>query len=149
MTTTQSRFSAMAGAVVFLLSEGQGLFLWMLPWYRADWVAIVVGGASCTCAGRPAGTQIQLTCLRSQLHREHSMQLRTFLLLRCALSSLGCQTTPKLGQTAPDFALTDSIGSNIRSSDYKGKVVVLTSGRPGVVAAKSSFPVCRVPKQGP
>jgi peroxiredoxin len=53
------------------------------------------------------------------------MQLRRFLLLLCALSSLGCQTTPKLGQTAPDFALTDSIGSNIRLSDYKGKVVLL------------------------
>src|ERR1700741_713914 len=53
------------------------------------------------------------------------MQLRKFLLLLCALSSLGCQTTPKLGQTAPDFVLTDSIGSNVKLSNYKGKVVLL------------------------
>lgn len=44
-TTLSLVLCAMAGAVVFLSSEGQGLVLWMLPWYLADWVAIVVGGA--------------------------------------------------------------------------------------------------------
>ena len=54
------------------------------------------------------------------------MCLRWLLITLCiVVSLLGCQTTPKLGQTAPDFTLTDSTGSNIQLSAYKGKVVLL------------------------
>jgi threonine/homoserine efflux transporter RhtA len=35
----------MACAVVFTLWDGHTVFLQMLPWYLADWVAIVMGGA--------------------------------------------------------------------------------------------------------
>jgi peroxiredoxin len=56
------------------------------------------------------------------------MLLRTFavaLVAMCLL--LACHTTrpPQLGQPAPDFTLTDSNGSPLKLSAYKGKVVLL------------------------
>jgi hypothetical protein len=39
-------FCAMFGvAVLVWAATGQALILWMLPWYVADWFAIVIGGA--------------------------------------------------------------------------------------------------------
>jgi peroxiredoxin len=38
---------------------------------------------------------------------------------------LASQTPPQLGQPAPDFTLTDSAGSPVKLSTYKGKVVLL------------------------
>jgi vacuolar-type H+-ATPase subunit I/STV1 len=39
-------FCAMTGAAVLVwVARGQALILWMLPWYVADWFAIVIGGA--------------------------------------------------------------------------------------------------------
>jgi hypothetical protein len=36
---------AMTGiAALVLVARGHGLILWMLPWYLADWFAIVIGG---------------------------------------------------------------------------------------------------------
>ena len=43
--TLSLALSAMAGAVVFSSPEGRALFASMLPWYLADWAAIVIGGA--------------------------------------------------------------------------------------------------------
>jgi hypothetical protein len=31
-------------AVLILLATGKTLALWMLPWYVADWLAIMIGG---------------------------------------------------------------------------------------------------------
>lgn len=43
--TLSLALSAMAAAVVFSSLEGRALFASMVPWYLADWVAIVIGGA--------------------------------------------------------------------------------------------------------
>jgi peroxiredoxin len=56
------------------------------------------------------------------------MLLRTFAVALVAMCLfLACHTTrpPQLGQPAPDFTLTDSTGSPIKLSAYKGKVVLL------------------------
>jgi hypothetical protein len=38
---------AMTGAAVLVwVARGQASMLWMLPWYVADWLAIIVGGAT-------------------------------------------------------------------------------------------------------
>src|ERR1700730_9956069 len=58
--------------------------------------------------------------------RSTLMLLRAFavaLLAMCPL--LASQTSPQLGQAAPDFTLTDSAGSSVKLSAYKGKVVLL------------------------
>jgi peroxiredoxin len=49
--------------------------------------------------------------------------LAVALLAMCPL--LASQTSPQLGQAAPDFTLTDSAGSTVKLSAYKGKVVLL------------------------
>jgi hypothetical protein len=49
---------AMTGAAVLVwLATGQALILWMLPWYIADWFAIVIGGAIIRLR-RPAATNL-------------------------------------------------------------------------------------------
>ena len=45
-------------AILVTLSWGRPLFLWMLPWYFADWLAIVVGGAIVRTR-RSAGTSLR------------------------------------------------------------------------------------------
>ena len=52
--------------------------------------------------------------------------LRTFAVALVAMCPLlASQTPPQLGQPAPDFTLTDSAGSPVKLSAYKGKVVLL------------------------
>jgi len=54
------------------------------------------------------------------------MLLRTAAVALVAMCPLlASQTSPQLGQPAPDFALTDSAGSPVKLSAYKGKVVLL------------------------
>src|SRR6202161_301754 len=61
------------------------------------------------------------------------MLLRTFALALVAMCPfLFSQTTPQpaqpapqVGQPAPDFILSDSTGSSVKLSSYKGKVVLL------------------------
>jgi peroxiredoxin len=62
------------------------------------------------------------------------MLLRTFAVAFVSMCSLlaASQTAPQLGQpapqigqTAPDFSLSDSTGSPVKLSAYKGKVVLL------------------------
>jgi hypothetical protein len=54
------------------------------------------------------------------------MLLRPFAIAWLAMCPLlASQTTPQVGQPAPDFALNDSAGSLVKLSAYKGKVVVL------------------------
>jgi hypothetical protein len=44
-TTLGLVLCAMTGAAVLVwVARGQALILWMLPWYVADWFAIVIGG---------------------------------------------------------------------------------------------------------
>jgi len=59
------------------------------------------------------------------------------LVLFCA-ASLYAATPPAVGGTAPDFALPASSGSNVRLSEYRGQVVVLSfwSSRCSVCAAQ-------------
>ena len=52
--------------------------------------------------------------------------LRAFAVALVAMCPLlASQTPPQLGQPAPDFTLTDSAGSSVTLSAYKGKVVLL------------------------
>ena len=54
------------------------------------------------------------------------MLLRTAAVALVAMCPLvASQTPPQLGQPAPDFTLTDSAGSPVKLSAYKGKVVLL------------------------
>src|SRR5215471_18245094 len=61
------------------------------------------------------------------------MLLRTLVTALVAMCSLlasqttpqAGQSTPQVGQPAPDFTLSDSTGSPIKLSAYKGKVVLL------------------------
>jgi len=54
------------------------------------------------------------------------MLLRPFAVALVAMCPLlASQTAPQLGQSAPDFTLTDSAGSPVKLSAYKGKVVLL------------------------
>src|ERR1700676_5501976 len=54
------------------------------------------------------------------------MSLRSFAVALVAMCPfLDSQTPPQLGQPAPDFTLTDSAGSSVTLSAYKGKVVLL------------------------
>ena len=54
------------------------------------------------------------------------MSLRSFAVALVAMCPLlASQTPPQLGQSAPDFTLTDSAGSPVKLSAYKGKVVLL------------------------
>ena len=62
--------------------------------------------------------------------------LRRALITATALSALCLAATnsraaPSVGQPAPDFTLTDTIGKTVRLSDYKGKHVVLEWVNPG------------------
>ena len=54
------------------------------------------------------------------------MVLRAFAVALIAMCPfLASQTAPQVGQPAPDFTLSDSAGSAVKLSAYKGKVVLL------------------------
>ena len=62
------------------------------------------------------------------------MQLRTLVSMAalCGLVFAGPgQAAPSVGQSAPDFALTDTAGKTVRLSDFKGRHVVLEWVNPG------------------
>ncbi len=53
------------------------------------------------------------------------MFCRTVAVLLVMCPFLQSQSTPKIGQPAPDFALIDATGSQVKLSALKGKVVLL------------------------
>ncbi len=59
------------------------------------------------------------------------MLRRTLLVLAIVCVTSGARAAPSVGQPAPDFALTDTSGRQVRLSDFKGKHVVLEWVNPG------------------
>ena len=61
--------------------------------------------------------------------------LRRSLLTTAAVAALSAATrsyaAPAVGQPAPDFTLTDTLGKTVHLSDYRGKLVVLEWVNPG------------------
>ena len=59
------------------------------------------------------------------------MLRRTFFALSALALAFSAQAAPSVGQTAPDFTLTDAAGKTVKLSDYRGKHVVLEWTNPG------------------
>lgn len=59
------------------------------------------------------------------------MLRRTLLALPALALAAGARAAPAVGQSAPDFTLTDTTGKPVKLSDYRGKYVVLEWTNPG------------------
>jgi hypothetical protein len=59
------------------------------------------------------------------------MLRRTLLALPALALAAGAHAAPSVGQSAPDFTLTDTTGKPVKLSDYRGKYVVLEWTNPG------------------
>ena len=74
--------------------------------------------------------------------------LRPRLLLRCAIAALGLAGIgtsqaagdyPLIGQPAPDFALHALVGGNVRLSEHRGEVVVISFWRSSCSACRGQL----------
>jgi peroxiredoxin len=59
------------------------------------------------------------------------MRFATSLLMMMALASGSALAVPGVGQSAPDFTLSDASGKAVKLSDFRGKHVVLEWTNPG------------------
>jgi peroxiredoxin len=67
------------------------------------------------------------------------MLRRTLLALPALALAAGAHAVPSVGQSAPDFTLTDTTGKPVKLSDYRGKYVVLEWTNPGCPYVKKHY----------
>lgn len=67
------------------------------------------------------------------------MLRRTLLALSTLAFAAGVSAAPSVGQSAPDFTLTDTAGKPVKLSDYRGKYVVLEWTNPGCPYVKKHY----------
>lgn len=67
------------------------------------------------------------------------MLRRTLLALPALAFAAGAHAAPSVGQSAPDFTLTDTAGKPVKLSDYRGKYVVLEWTNPGCPYVKKHY----------
>ena len=67
------------------------------------------------------------------------MLRRTFFAISGLAFVLSVQAAPSVGQSAPDFTLTDAGGKAVRLSDFRGKYVVLEWTNPGCPYVKKHY----------
>ena len=78
------------------------------------------------------------------------MYLRSLTLataLACSLFAASAFAAVAIGNTAPDFSLTDSTGKTQTLSQYKGKTVVLEWNNPGCPFVHKHYESGNIPRQ--
>jgi AhpC/TSA family protein len=70
-------------------------------------------------------TLAALPRIRRIVSRRRFMRFIPSLVLMTLLAAGSAQSSPGIGQSAPDFALNDASGKAVKLSDFRGKIVVL------------------------